>query len=248
MELVLEDAKLFKSCVDAIVSLVDEGSFQLAADGLRLRTMDPSQIAMVDFHLPKEAFASYDPEGAPALGLNLVDVSKVLARARAGERLTMSAEEKDNKFLLEFSGASKRAFKLPLLDLAGTSPREPKIAFDAEVSLRGGTFKDLLRDAAILSSHLVLEASDGELVVEAHGDSGDLRVETKKGPAGLAAVSARGKNRAMYPSEYLDNMTKTCPDDALLTLWLKTDAPVKVSYELGKAKLAYYLAPRVENA
>lgn len=248
MELVLGDARFFKSCVDAIVSLVDEGVFQVSSDGLRLRTMDPSQIAMVDFVLPKGAFSKFSSDGDANVGLNLVDLSKVLARARSDETLTLSSDEKDNKLLLEFKGATKRAFKLPLLDLGATQPREPKIVFDAEIQLRGGAFKDMLRDAGLLSAHVVLEASDSELVVEAKGDAGEVRVEARKADGGLANISAKGKSRAMYPYEYLENMTKTCPDDALLSLWLKVDAPVKIAYDLGKAKLAYYLAPRVENA
>ncbi|PIO06035.1 DNA polymerase sliding clamp, partial [Candidatus Micrarchaeota archaeon CG08_land_8_20_14_0_20_59_11] len=47
--------------------------------------------------------------------------------------------------------------------------------------------------------------------------------------------------------EYLDDMTKACPDDAIAHLELKNDSPVRLAYELGKAKICYYLAPRVET-
>jgi hypothetical protein len=51
----------------------------------------------------------------------------------------------------------------------------------------------------------------------------------------------------MFPFEYLDDMTRACPDDAEMQVSLKNDAPVKISYQIGKASLAYYLAPRVET-
>ena len=48
-ELSLDSAKTFKDCIDAIATLIDEGHFEIGADGMKLRAMDPSQVAMVDF-------------------------------------------------------------------------------------------------------------------------------------------------------------------------------------------------------
>jgi len=247
MELVIEDARFFKSCIDAIGNLVDEGNFEVTPTGLHLGSMDPSHIAMIDFQMPKEAFHSLDVTENAVLGIGLVDFGKVLARARAGEKLTISLEEKENRFVLEFAGDSKRRFKMPLLDLGSSSPKEPGIKFDASIKLKGGSFKDMIRDAGLLSSHVVLSASDAMFVVEARGDSGELVSETGKDSSSVAELNVKTAARAMFPFEYLDDMTRACPDDAVLNIDLKTDAPVKLSYEIGKAKLAYYLAPRVEN-
>ncbi|MEW5955580.1 MAG: DNA polymerase sliding clamp, partial [Candidatus Micrarchaeota archaeon] len=119
MELVAADAKAFKQAIDAIVNLVDEGTFEITAKGMHLRAMDPSQIAMVDFLLPAEAFAKFTvPNEVASLGVNMVDLSKVLARARSDEKLSISLDEKASKFVLDFSGKSKRSFKMPLMDLS----------------------------------------------------------------------------------------------------------------------------------
>ena len=246
MELVIEDAKFFKSCIDAVVNLVDEGIFRISPSGMHLRTMDPSQIAMVDFNLPKEAFSKLEVEGEATIGVSLVDLSKILSRTRGGEKLAMSVDEKASRLVLEFTGESKRHFKLPLLDLNAGLPKEPKIPFDSNAVLFGGAFKEMLKDAGLLSSHVILEARDGEFIVEAHGDSGDLRIESKKGGA-LKEIKAGSASKAMFPFEYLEDMTRACPDDAELQVFLKTDAPVRISYQIGKAGLSYYLAPRVET-
>lgn len=247
MELVVEDAKFFKSCIDAIVNLVDEGTFEISNDGMKLRTMDPSQIAMIDFVLPKEAFSKLETDGKTNLCVNLVDLSKILARTRVEESLSIKLDERESRLLLEFKGESKRHFKLPLLETNSSLPKEPKIAFDAVAKLKGGAFKAMLHDAGLLSSHVVLQADDGEFVVEAHGDSGDLRIETKKESNSLTDLKVSMKARAMFPFEYLDDITRACPEDSTMELHLKSEAPVKTVYEIGKAKLAYYLAPRVET-
>ncbi|PIO06584.1 proliferating cell nuclear antigen (pcna) [Candidatus Micrarchaeota archaeon CG08_land_8_20_14_0_20_59_11] len=247
MELVIQDAKYFKSCVDAIVSIVNEGTFEVSSAGMHLRTMDPSQIAMVDFLLPKEAFSKVDAEEKRSIALNLADLAKILARARPDESLTIKLDEKESKLVLQFVGESKRHFKVPLLEANAALPREPKIVYDASIRINAGALKDMLRDAGLLSSHVVLQADDSEFVVEAHGDSGDMRVETRKDSKHIAELKSGTKASAMFPFEYLDDMTKACPDDAIVHLELKNDSPVRLAYELGKAKICYYLAPRVET-
>ncbi|HII38943.1 TPA: proliferating cell nuclear antigen (pcna) [Candidatus Micrarchaeota archaeon] len=249
MELVAANAKEFKQAIEAIVNLVDEGTFEVSSKGLHLRAMDPSQIAMVDFLLPKEAFATFDAtEEITSLGINIVDFSKILARARSDEKLSISLEEKANKFVLEFNGKSKRSFKIPLIEISASAPREPKISFDATIKIKGGSLREMLKDAGLLSSHVVLQAHESEFVVEAHGDSGDLKIEAKSGGESVEEVKATTKSRAMFPFEYLDDITRACPDDQAATIELKSDSPIKVSYLVNQAKLSYYLAPRVEQA
>ncbi len=248
MELVIDDVKLFKSCIDAIVNLVDEGTFEVSSEGLHLRTMDPSQIAMVDFVMPKDAFSSLNVDEKTNLCVNLADLTKVIARTRPGEQLSIKLEEKESRLTLQFSGESNRHFKLPLLEAANTLPKEPKVTFDAVVHLKGSALKNMLHDAGLLSSHVILQAHDSEFVVEAHGDSGDLRIETKKDSPAMPFAKIDGKTRAMFPYDYLDDMTRACPDEALVELYLKSEAPIKVSYSISKTKLSYYLAPRVETS
>jgi len=247
MEFTVADARFFKSCTDAISNLIDEGTFTADDKGLHLRSMDPSQIAMVDFSLPKEGLEKLDAEEKASFGVNLVDLGKVLARARSGEKLVVGLEERESRLVLEFQGESKRQFKMPLLDLGGTAPQVPKITFDSHIKMRSGAFKAMLHDAGLLSSHVVLQTKEGELLVEAHGDSGDMVAQTKNDAASISEFKVHTASRAMFPFEYLDDITRAASDDSVMEISLKSDAPVKISYLVGKAELSYYLAPRVEQ-
>ncbi len=247
VEFVVSEARFFKACTDAISNLIDEGTFEANDKGLHLRSMDPSQIAMVDFALPKDAFEKYSVEEKSSFGVNLVDWGKVLARARPGEKLTVSLEERESKCVLEFTGDSRRHFRMPLLDLGGTSPVVPKISFESHVKIKAGSFKAMLHDAGLLSSHVILQLKDGQFLVEAHGDSGDLVAETKKDSPSISELNAHSAARAMFPFEYLDDISRAASDDSPIEISLRNDAPVRVAYSVGKAELAYFLAPRVES-
>ena len=54
--------------------------------------------------------------------------------------------------------------------------------------------------------------------------------------------------RAMYPLEYLNDILKSAPPESIVTLEMKSDAPIRVEYGIGDATVKYYLAPRIETA
>ncbi|MEW6328498.1 MAG: proliferating cell nuclear antigen (pcna) [Candidatus Micrarchaeota archaeon] len=243
-EIQVEDARTWKNCVDAIVNLIEEGTLDVNSDGISLRAMDPSQIAMVSFGIPKAAFLSYKVDSSNKVGINFDNLSKILSRTRGKEKLTMSSEE--NKLLLEFvsQDKTKRHFKLPLLDLPAGHQKEPKIEYDAVIKINGGQFKEVLRDVALISSHLVLEATDKGFNVTAHGDSADMRTESEK--ASVLDLSVKSAARATFPLQYLDDITKACADNQPMAIHMKSNAPIKITYPVGDASLVYYLAPRID--
>jgi len=245
LEIEIEDAKAWKSCIDSIVNLIDEGSFEITSNGISLKAMDPSQIAMVSFSIPKSAFSSYKIDETTKLGINFDSMSKILARSRGKDKLKMMLDE--NKLVLEFLGEDKRSFKLPLINVQEGAQKEPRIEFDAVVKIKAGQFKEILGDAALLSSHIVLEASSKGFSVEVHGDSGDLRVERDKTGEATQHIEVKKDSRATFPLQFMEDMVKACPDDGVLSLNLKTNSPIKVEYSIGEAKLVYYLAPRIET-
>ena len=46
---IISDTRSWKNSIDAIAALIDEGTLQIDTDGIKLRAMDPSQVALVDF-------------------------------------------------------------------------------------------------------------------------------------------------------------------------------------------------------
>jgi proliferating cell nuclear antigen len=243
----VDDAKRYKNATDAIVNLIDEGQLEVREEGLYLRAMDPSQIAMVSFTMPKSAFSSFTaPSPSARVGLNFDAISKILARARPGEKLEISQEA--NKFQLKFVGAKrKRSFKVPILEMPAGATKEPSVAHDAAVKVSVSHFKETLRDAALVGQHITLDASENGFSIEVHGDSSDLTEESEQQSEEIVEMKVGKPSRATFPLQYLDDIVRACPENGALTLYLKSNAPLKVEYEVESAKLVYYLAPRIEN-
>lgn len=244
---VVDDAKRYKSATDAIVNLIDEGQLEVGKDGLFLRAMDPSQIAMISFSMPKTVFVEYDaPAPSVRVGLNFDNLAKILSRTRGGEKLEISQME--NKLQLKFIGSKrKRSFKVPVLDMPAGATKEPSVQHDAIIKVSSSHFKESLRDCALVGSHISLEANENGFAIEVHGDSSDLTEESEKTSEEIVEMKVGKPARATFPLQYLDDIVKACPENANITIGLKSNAPLKVEYEVESAKVVYYLAPRIDS-
>ncbi|MEW5996800.1 MAG: proliferating cell nuclear antigen (pcna) [Candidatus Micrarchaeota archaeon] len=247
MKIVMDDATSLKDAVDTIVNLVEEGLFEFTNEGVRLKAMDPSQISMISFFMPKEAFSHYGIDEERKIGIDVDKLSRVLARGMKGESAELGLEE--GRLKITFSGAKKRrVFRLPLIDVGSGLEREPKIEYKNHIKVDADAFREVLKDAKLLSSHIRLILEDGKFRVEIRGDEGEVKEEFEKDSDAVKELKAVDGARATFPLQYLEDIVKASKGGTPLTIYMETDRPLKVEYEVVGAKSVYYLAPRIESA
>jgi len=241
-EIEVSNLKFWQSSVDAIVNLVEEGTFTIDEKGLSLKALDPSKIAMICYTAPNSSFSSFKTEGASKIALNLDNLKKVIASDRGNEKLLI--KEGDGKLVLEFTAEkSKRQFSVPLLE-PEAEHREPKLKEpNSVVAILGGEFKRILRDAQLVGSHITFETKGNSLFIDAKGDDADVKINIEN----PVSFNVKEPSRATYPLQYLVDITKAAPDDAPVNLSFSTDLPIVIEYKIEDATLKYYLAARGED-
>ena len=248
VKLVLDDAQEFKKAVDAVSVLIDEAEFIVDEKRFALKATDPSQISMVDFELDKKAFKSYEVKKPTKIGLDLSYLSQVMGRSKAKESLTIELDEKDSRLNITFEGNAKRKFSIPLLDISSAELPNPKINFDAEIKMNAGLLQDALKDASLISNHLTLGVTSDSFFVNASSSKGELNNVSQKNDSDLKKLEVKNECSAMYPLDFLSDMLKAASSSDEIDLFLKTDAPIKISYKIGRAQIIYFLAPRIETS
>lgn len=247
IDIVLEDASLFKRCIDAIAVLIGEAEFIIDKDALTLKATDPSQISMVDFRLDKKAFKEYKVDATTKIGVDLAYLSQLMARAKAEDTLQLSLDESNSRLKIVFVGGNKRSFSIPLIDVSTAELPSPKIDFDAEVKLKADVLQHGLKDASLIASHITMGVDSEKFYINASSSKGELNNETTKKDKSLIELKPKKECRSVFPLDYLANMFKGASSDTDVTLYLKTNSPVKILYNLGEAEIAYFLAPRIES-
>ncbi len=246
MKLIVQEAPAFKSVIDCIASLVEEGQFEIKQDGLQLKAMDPSQISMVSFTMPKTAFVEYSIEEETKLGIDIGQLSNILSRGKKSEKVELTTEE--GRLVVKFSGEKhKRTFKIPLIEGADKVQREPKIEFKSYAKIKADALKETLKDAKLVSSHVRLQLTPQMFIVDVKGEGGEVRAEFENGGEEVSELKTENLIKATFPLQYLEDMVKATSSSSIVTINLETDRPLKLEFETEGAKLAYYLAPRIET-
>lgn len=246
MKIVFANAAEFKKMVDALSVLVDEAEFRLTENGMSLKATDPSQISMVDFSLPKSAFTTFQIEGDLKIGLDLSYLGQVMARAKTTESLEWALDEKTGKLNVVFAGSMERSFQVPLLDVSSQELPTPKITFDAKAVLKAPLLQDALKDATLVSNHVSFTLNEEGLLIDAQSSKGSIHHHVPKSDPGFSILETTEESKSMFPLEFLQDMLKVPNAETDITLELKNNHPVRLSYTIGPAQLSYFLAPRID--
>lgn len=248
MKLIMENSEVWKNSVGAISNLIDEIDLELKEEGVEMRAMDPSHVALTDFRLSSDAFAEYDVKEPKKLGVDLAEMDKILSRANKDDEFILEFDEEESRLRLEFRGDSTRRFSLPLLELEEEEIPEPDLDFTASAKISAGTIKEGLKDAALVSDNVRFEISEDKFMMGIESDTGSAELELSKDGEGLQELEVEEPSKAMYNIGYLDDMIKAASSNDVVEVSHGVDLPIQVIFQIadGKGRLKFLLAPRVE--
>ena len=247
-KIVIPDSKVWKNLMSAISALVEEATFDITPEGLKLRAMDPSHVAMVDFGYPSSAFQEYACSEPSKLCIDISDLLKLMRRVESGEQIELSKDPEKNKLVTKLLGKYKRRFSLPLLQPSTTEPPTPKLTFDTKITLDGDCLNDAIADISTVSEQVKIEADPEKLVLSGGGETGDVVVEFEKNNEAITEFQVSTQVKAIYGINFLNDMIKAgTATSKLLTIELSSEKPIKICFLLpSDGVLIYYLAPRLE--
>lgn len=231
--------------VDAVSTILDEAVFHATDRGLKLLSMDPSHLAMIDLQIPGDAFEGYACDETTSICVNVQDLMKFLRRA-GGEKLVISLDKEKGKLFLEFStGEYKRVFTLFTLEEREEKTPISRMMFDARVKLPSYRFLSAVDDAKLVSEYVKFEANGEGIAIRAEGDT--MSTATTIGKAELEELEVKKESKATYSATYLRDITKAgtsaSASEGFTVIEFSTDKPIRLDFNLGNGKLTYYLAP-----
>eukprot|EP01091_Cochliopodium_minus_P020164 TRINITY_DN871_c0_g1_i1.p1 TRINITY_DN871_c0_g1~~TRINITY_DN871_c0_g1_i1.p1 ORF type:complete len:290 (-),score=104.19 TRINITY_DN871_c0_g1_i1:20-889(-) len=183
-EATLEKASLFKKIIEAMKDLVNEANFDTSKQGLTLQAMDSSHVALVSMNIQDTGFENFRCEKNMALGINLASLSKILKCAGNDDKMTLSAEQDEDRLSIKFE-SSKRdresSFDLKLLQIEGDSLGIPETDYKAEITMSSSEFQRICRDLTILGETVTINVEKDEVSFSASGDIGKGDIKIRKG-------------------------------------------------------------------
>jgi proliferating cell nuclear antigen len=248
-KLKVADAKQLRDMITSISILVDEATFKLDAEGMKLRAMDPSRVAMIDFEWPKTVFEEYMCTEPTKMCINITELLKLLKRAGKNETLELSIDEKTGKLQVTIAGKYARNFTMPTLEASEEEVPTPKITFNVKIKAMTEGLSQAIEDAQLVSDHVRIEADPEKVVFNAAGDLMGATITLQKGSDTLLELDAKEPQKATFSLSYLTEIIKTASATSdIATLEFSSDMPIKLDFQQAKeGKLTFYLAPRIES-
>jgi len=243
---VFSDAREWRYIIESIAALIEEATFVVTPEGVKLRALDPSRVAMVDLELPSTAFEEYSCEAETRVGVNFDDMKKILKRCKKDDKVEY--EVAGGKLKIKIIGKATRSFVLPLIDIGAETLPTPRVAFTARVKLLSDAVEEAIRDAEVIADTVKLEASEEMFAIKAMSDKGDLEVQFGRESGSLIEYEVTEPAVASYSLEYMGDIVKKSAKIAdLVTIEFATNKPVALTFEIPLGgRLVYYLAPRME--
>lgn len=248
MRFKFRDATIWKYSMIAISKIIEEASFKVTRDGVKLRAMDPSGVALVDFYIPSDAFYEYEISGDILIGVNMEEFARILRRAKRGDELLLEVLQ-DGRLGIHLEGKGSRRFILPSIDLS--YQEVPEISFDETFRCKTlpKLFKDVVQELEPISDSAELYAPDGSdtLYLQARGEIAEAEVALSASSGALIEYESLGEARSKYTVGYLVDIVTASQVSEVMRIGFGVETPLHIIYELPQGgTLQFYVAPRTD--
>jgi len=239
MILRLDDPKLMSDAIGVVSEIVSEVRIKLLEDGMSIIAVDPANVALVIFKLPRTSFAEYEV-GSDSWGVNLDDLKKILKRAGAAASITF--EEVEGKLKITIFDKIKRTFSLSLIEVTAEDKEIPELNFAARVEMASTGFAQAVEDANVVADSCAFAIKDGVFSVEGSGNLNSAKAEFSG-----SEMEIFGNGRSKYSLEYLMKFIKASKLCGEVVVNFSDDYPLRLDFPGERMGVGFVLAPRVEN-
>lgn len=221
---------------NSIATLADEATFEADKDGLRLRIMDPSHIALIDINMPPSDFELYQCDELVKFGVRVDDVLKMIRRGDKKDALALGVDTTNSLLTLDFP---KTKYKSMLIESSASSTTLPKLNLNASIDIATAALDKVLGDIQVVSDYIIIEVKNGQLSFSGRGDNGESDV------SGLdLKVEAKEDSKSIYSIDYLTKIVKAVMSTVENA---KLEFSSKMPLRLTLGRITYFLAPRVQD-
>jgi len=236
--------EVLREVVEVISTLVSEVKLSVSKDGVDVKAVDPSHVAMLVLKLNRSAFEEFTGE-ATDIGLDIEKIKEVLRLSKPGDVLDLQYDGGKSKLVVSVGKLTRH---MGVVDPAGiTDPKVPNVNPPGTVKVKTEELRQGIRGSESVSDHVTLELTPDHFTMHSEGETD--RVDLKIPKDALPELSVKEPVKSMYPLDFFSNMVKSISTDEVVTLHVGNEYPLKIEFKIagGKGEGSFLLAPRVEE-
>jgi proliferating cell nuclear antigen len=256
----------FKTLIDAVKDILIEANLHFTKNGITLNAAKkPTHEMSIIMNLMKDKFQIYDLKEEKLLGIDMVNLHKLIKTMNNDDSLTLYYDKIDpNNLGIRMENEKKNCitdYKLKLLDL--NPDKEFKLPSDSNktyfqtiLSVPSQIFHKIIKDMANISDSIEITSMSDILTFTGKGDfasqSSRLMPKENKKDDESIKISKKAENneiiQGLYELKNLTTFTKCVGLCSSVELYLKNDYPLFIKYLVADLGYVYLiLSPKVNN-
>ena len=244
-----------KQCNEALKEILTDANIEWSDKGLKIITLDPSNTILVHLKLEKENFEYFYCKHKIFVGINVLNLFKLLRTLTNNDALTLFIEEDNiNQLGIRIENGEKNTlttYYLNLIEVDETSYQIPPAQFESIITMPSGEFNKICRDMSNLTDIIEIKSVGSQLIFSCKGDFATQETIMGETDSGLTFVKSCGEENIIqghYNLKHLVLFTKCTNLCQSIEMYMKNNFPIVIKFtvgSLGSLKLA--LAPKIEN-
>jgi len=236
--------EVLREMVEVISTLVSEVKLGISKDGVEIKAVDPSHVAMLVLKLNKNVFEEFTGEPTE-IGLDVEKVKEVLRLCKPGDVLDLQYDGGKNRLVLHVGKVTRH---MSVVDPAGiTDPKVPNVSPPGVAVVKMEELRQGIRGSESISDHVTITLDAEGFTMHSEGETD--RVDLKLPKEALKRLEAKETVKSMYPLDFFSNMVKSITSSDEVTLFVGNEYPLKIEFKVAgdKGEGRFLLAPRVEE-
>ena len=236
--------ELIRTIVETLGVVVEEARLDFGEDGLAVRVVDPSHVAMIKMDVDSAAFETWEVDETK-LGLEMRKLKDILSLGTADDMVELAYNDESGQATINIGRIDLKL--RPLDNTTLNPPNVPSLELPCGVTIAGSDFGQALRAARQVGDLVNLSLTETTFSVNVNGSTDSVHVEFSKDE--LVAIDCSEAARSQYSLTYLIPMTKIMQGIPNVNLRFGENFPLMITFDFadGAGHVEYFLAPRVEG-
>lgn len=255
LEIRTVQSSAFKILVEALKELLVDTCIEFDDTGLKVISMDNSHVVLVHLKLEANKFEYYYCENKMSIGVNMLNLFKLVRTINSNDTLTLFIERNDlNHIGIKIENGEKNqktVYKLNLLDLNNPNITIDPAEFNSQINLPSVDFQKIIRDMNQLAEYVEIKNINNQLILSCNGEfcSQETILMDNEGINCINNKKSDEIVQGIFSLKYLVLFTKCTNLCSTVELYLKNDYPLICLWRvasLGEIRLC--LAPQNNTA
>ncbi len=236
--------EVLRELVEVVSTLVPEAKLSISKDGVSVKAVDPSHVAMLVLSLKSTAFEEFTGEPTE-IGIDIEKFKEVLRLAKPGDVIDLQFDGGKNRLVVKVGKVTRQ---MSVIDPAGIAePKVPNVNPPGVARVKMDELRQGIRGTESISDHVTLTLDPEGFTMHSEGETD--HVDMRLGKDGLVQLTVPETVRSMYPLDFFSNMVKSITTSPDVTLHVGNEYPLKIVFSVAnqKGEATFLLAPRVEE-